>query len=303
MSPRAMSPLVLAALEALALGGCTAPDYGNGHLQCAPSGACPSGFYCAGDDHCWRDGSGPPAAGDLGGSGGAGGGDLAAALLDLASGDLAVGPSKCGAGSGVILCEGFENPLILGNWSLNGKNGTPSRDTTRAFRGKASLRSHIDAAAAMSSPHATASEMSTFPIAPTLYARVWVYFPSPLPPSFEQLLNFTDAGTTGFAVATDSGAVALDDYAGTIYQKSMTQMPLDRWACVQFEVAQGTPSGTMRIYVDGQLLGDLPQTGTTTTAVSLFLGLDFYGNGAAVGPYDAWFDELILDNKPTTCDE
>ena len=32
-------------------------------------------------------------------------------------------------------------------------------------------------------------------------------------------------------------------------------------------------------------------------------GLDFYGNTVAIPQYDAWFDELILDTKPTTCDE
>ena len=81
-------------------------------------------------------------------------------------------------------------------------------------------------------------------------------------------------------------------------------MPLDRWACVQFEIQQQAgATGNIRIRVDGQLLSDLPQTATTTIAVNVSLGLDFYGNSDAIPVYDAWFDELIIDSNPTTCAE
>ncbi|HEX9101639.1 MAG TPA: hypothetical protein VF997_05515, partial [Polyangia bacterium] len=123
------------------------------------------------------------------------------------------------------------------------------------------------------------------------------------PPSFEQFLNFTDSGTTGYSVATDSGKVTFDDYAGNVYQTSATLMPLDRWACVQLDVQQGSPASAIHVSVDGKLLADLPSTAATTTAAGVSLGLDFFGNTAAIPPYDAWFDEIIIDNKPTTCDE
>jgi hypothetical protein len=291
------SLLTLAAVAS----GCTAPSYGNGHLQCAPSNACPSGFYCASDQHCWRNGSGP-----AGGGGDLAVGtdeDLASALVDLAGADLAKAPSKCGSNSGVLLCEGFENGLVANSWGQSGNGGVPSVDTTHAFRGVASLRAHLDAAAAMRSPHATIGESHTFPVAGTLYARVWAYFPSPLPDSFEQFLNFVDASSTGISVASDGGHLALNDYASTLYQKSTTLLPLDRWTCVQFDMSQGTTTGPIHISVDGQLLADLPQSGTTTTAIGVSVGLDFYGNSVPLPAYDAWFDELILDNKPTSCDE
>ena len=127
---------------------------------------------------------------------------------------------------------------------------------------------------------------------------------SGLPASFEQFLNFADNGSTGYSVATDSGKVTLDDYAAGVYVGSATTMPLDCWACVQFEIQQTAGAqGTIHVRVDGTLLSDLPQTATTTIAVNLSLGLDFYGNTVAIPVYDAWFDELILDNKPTTCEE
>ncbi|HEX6838090.1 MAG TPA: hypothetical protein VF334_16040 [Polyangia bacterium] len=293
-----MRPLV--ALTALAI-GCTAPDYGNGHLQCAPSRVCPSGFYCAGDDHCWRNGSGPPD------------GDLAMrAVNDLGSppddlpmfgGDLGIAPSTCGSLMGVLFCDGFETPIIGSGWGASGSNGLPSRDTSRAFRGNASLHSHINGAPAMAGPVAVLHRSDIFPITGTIYARVWVYFTSGLPPSFEQFLNFADSSMTGYSVATDSGKVTLDDYAAGVYQSSATTMPLDRWACVQFEVEQGNPMAAIHVRVDGQVLSDLPQTAAATVAVNLSVGLDFYGNTAVIPQYDAWFDELIIDNKPTTCDE
>jgi len=291
----------LAACSAVAA-GCTSPSYGNGHLQCGPASACPSDFYCASDQHCWRNGSGPPGGDDLA----VGSNDDLGSLIDLAStGDLAEGVSSCASLSGVILCDGFEKPLVLSGWGISGSNGMPSIDTTRAYRGASSLHAHINGAPVMTGPVALVHRSDIFPISGTMYARVWVYFTTGLPPSFEQFLNFADNGSTGYSVATDSGKVTLDDYtAGGPYQASTTAMPLDRWACIQFEVQQqASPTGTIHIRVDGQLLADLPQTAVTTPAVNLSVGLDFYGNAAAIPVYDAWFDELIVDNKPTTCAE
>jgi len=292
----------IALVPLAALGGCTSPNYGDGHLQCGPANACPSDFYCASDQHCWRNGSGPPTSGaDLAASGND---DLASTLVDLANADLATGPSKCSVAAGYILCEGFENGLLLYNWGQSGSNGMPSIDHTRAFRGSASLRAHISGGPTMSGPNAVIHESATFPIAPTLYARVWAYFPSGLPVNFEQFLNFADNNSTGFSVATDASLIAFNDYAaGGVYQKSTTAVPLDRWTCIQFDMAQGVANGAIHISVDGKLLADLPQTGTTPTAVNVSLGLDFFGNSAPIPQYDAWFDELIIDNKPTTCAE
>ena len=306
MRPVAITLAALAALAAPAAlaAGCTAPDYGNGHLQCAPNGACPSGFYCAGDDHCWRDGSGPPTATDLAQPSVD---DLGSSTLDLAPApDLQLAASTCASLKGnVVFCDGFENPILGSGWSATASNGTPSRDTSRAYRGAASLHSHIVGAPAMAGPVALLHRADIFPITGTLYARVWVYFASGLPASFEQFLNFADNGSTGYSVATDSGKVTLDDYTtGGVYEGSATLMPLDRWACVQFEVEQTSSStAAIHIRVDGQLLADLSQTAAANPAVNVSLGVDFYGNAVAIPQYDAWFDELIIDNKPTTCDE
>lgn len=288
---------ILPALLVALVSGCHAPDYGSGHLQCAPSGACPSGFYCAADQHCWLDGSGPMA-----------GADLAAPPTDLAGLDLAGadfssgGNSKC-SGANVLLCESFETPLVLAGWSQSTRNGSLAIDNTHAFRGNSSLRSTIQSSGAGTSPFATVNQTKIFPVIGVLYARVYVFFPSPLAPQFEQFLNFTDSGSTGISVATDTGAVTLDDYAGSVYVPTTTQLPLDRWVCVQFDMSQGSPSGVVQISVDGNLLNDLPPMAPTPTAVNMFVGLDFNANNAAVPAYSAWFDELIVDNKPISCSD
>lgn len=45
-----------AAILWVALAGCYKPSIASGDLFCDPSGACPSGFHCAADKSCWKDG-------------------------------------------------------------------------------------------------------------------------------------------------------------------------------------------------------------------------------------------------------
>jgi hypothetical protein len=51
-------PKILRALLPLLLGGCFAPDFQSGHLECGGSGDCPPGFHCA-VNRCYRDGEEP----------------------------------------------------------------------------------------------------------------------------------------------------------------------------------------------------------------------------------------------------
>jgi hypothetical protein len=46
-------------LATLISAGCFSPSYNNGGLSCAPAGRCPSGFHCAGDNRCYRNGFDP----------------------------------------------------------------------------------------------------------------------------------------------------------------------------------------------------------------------------------------------------
>ncbi len=288
----------LACCLAAAAVGCTTPDYGNGHLQCAPSTrACPDRFYCAADDHCWRQGSGP-AGSDLGAAV-----DLAGtSASDLAGSDLAATASKC-ASSGALLCESFEGPLL--GWGQSATNGTIMRDTTRAFRGVTSLRSHVSASGAMSSPGANIMETSTFPIQGTLYVRLWAWFPSGLPSDFEQFVTVADSGNSGLSLATANGYFVLNNFTvPKYYHQSTTPVPLDRWVCVQLQITQPGPTSNIQVSIDGQPVTDLGEpAGAMPTISQASFGLEFYGNSNPIPTYDAWFDEIIVDNKPTSCDE
>jgi hypothetical protein len=50
----------------LLLVGCFSPKYKNGDLRCE-NGKCPSGYHCAVNDTCWKNGS-DPEIGDGGGT-------------------------------------------------------------------------------------------------------------------------------------------------------------------------------------------------------------------------------------------
>jgi hypothetical protein len=88
--------------------GCLNAVPPNGAARCGPApNVCPTGYYCAGDNRCWRTNQGPDlaTAGDLASSPG----DLASKPGDLASspGDLASNPdlastSTCGAGCPIV---------------------------------------------------------------------------------------------------------------------------------------------------------------------------------------------------------
>lgn len=43
----------------LVAAGCFNPSYGNGHLKCENGKTCQSGYHCAADDTCWKNGSDP----------------------------------------------------------------------------------------------------------------------------------------------------------------------------------------------------------------------------------------------------
>ena len=85
-----MTRALVVATTLLAAAGCKAPSYTNGGLLCSAAGRCPSGYHCAFDGTCWKNGEDPVAGGDdLAIGGDLGGGDLGAG--DLAGGDLAGG--------------------------------------------------------------------------------------------------------------------------------------------------------------------------------------------------------------------
>jgi hypothetical protein len=198
------------------------------------------------------------------------------------------------------LCDGFEAASLDPQWTAD----HAVLDSSRAYRGNASLHLHTNAAAAGADPSAGIVESRTFPITTTVYVRVWAWFQSPFPTTFDQVINFLDTMTTGASFSVKNNFAVNNDYAGPSYAESSTVgVPLDRWTCLQMQLGQSGSTGDIRLFVDGAEATDAALTGVKTTTMSRVLfGIDFFGN-PAIGAADAWFDELIVDDKPTSCTE
>jgi hypothetical protein len=320
------SPTLRAFLVVLAA-GCTEPHYGSGHLHCATSGkACPDDFYCGADGLCWANGSGPDlstAEPDLAGLDlfGVDFADIDLSMpdlaktsdlfgADLAGVDLGVTPSLCSSVS-VMMCDGFEGASIDGRWTQNMLKGGFSIDTTRAYRGASSLHVHTDQITSSTfDPGATLRTSQNFnTLTPgTIYVRAFAFLQAPFPSSFNQLLNFATNGGEGAALATamGSGHIAINDYAGTpIWNESTTGMTLatGRWLCLQFGLPIGM-SGTATVSVDGNHIDtDLVIPTPQPIPDHIYCGLDFSQTVTSQGAADLWLDEIIVDNKPTSCSE
>jgi hypothetical protein len=317
--------------------GCTEPHYTSGHLQCATSGrACPDDFYCGADMLCWQNGTGPEmgtvdlAGADLYGLDFAGldfaqpdlaGADLAG--LDLQMPDLATPhdlngvdqlgqPSLC-TGLNVMVCDGFEEASINARWTQDTSHGTLTVDNTRAYRGTNSLHVHTDViSSTVDDPRAvivTYQNFSTLP-AGQVYVRAYVYIKSPIPTTFNQLLNFSDSvSTNGIAAGTASGTghTVINDYTHGGWGESGSTLPLDQWFCMQFD-APVMMSGTAHIAINGTLVpgGDLAVPNSPTAEPKfdhIYCGLDWSANVSSQVAGDIWLDEIIVDKNPTSCPE
>ena len=98
--------------------GCyTTNNIKNGGLLCGPNDACPDGFRCLQDapagKHCWRNGTGPDAAGGTGGSSDTVGGKQDGAVIKSDAANPSVCPApfgpfpgcQAGAAIGVSTCD------------------------------------------------------------------------------------------------------------------------------------------------------------------------------------------------------
>jgi hypothetical protein len=302
-------------LLGLCIVSCSAPRYSSGGFRCAPGAAsCPSGFHCAADDRCWLDGSGP----DL--QSGAGVSDLAvvdlarsaAGDLASASADMASPPSLCAAG-GFRFCDGFESGMVdSASWSPRGGGATV--DSAHVYRGRFAMHAHLDALAA-GAPEAEANLLTSkgAAVTGTIYARVFVYFASPLSVEFDQFLNLADNNGTGVAVALDTDNPVDNNYTiggqPNSYAQSSRTVAADHWQCVRLAISGqaaggNNVTGNVQVSIDDQDVTDADLTATTVSQeTKLFLGFDFGPPKNAVPAQDAWFDEIVIDDKPITCQQ
>jgi hypothetical protein len=241
----------------------------------------------AGTCACGRIGFDPQAAGDGGGGG-----------------DGPGGPSVCPAN--VLICDGFEAPTLDPRWSPFMPTGTSAPDTTHAYRGAQAMHNHTDAVTGMD-PGAdvnTSQGLAGGAVTGTVYARAFLFLPIALPSPTLQLLNFSDDVGKGISFSIKDGFVVNNDYGSSIFRQSATAVPIGRWVCVELEIPSGTV-GTSRISLDGGEIVDVAITkGTVQPAPThIYVGIDYFNAGPSVPAVDVWIDELIVDDKPTSCAE
>lgn len=298
----------------LLLPACTQPSYTSGQLRCAVSGrACPDDFFCA-EGRCFRNGTdlAGPAVVDLGtpdlsGRDQALAHDLATPLdaNPVRPPDLGVAPSTCGSLS-VGLCDPFES---LSRWMTTAQSGCSAGiDTLRSYRGGSAVHFHCGADASPPAQLGALIQTSDdLPVSGTLYLRVWAYFSASFSTAFNQTINFSNANGDGLSYSIqDTQRPVLDDYTAPkkFAVSTTTSIPLGRWVCLQAAVGQSGASGPVTLYLDGAKVGDVSFADVQTpTLTQLILGLDFYGVMGSFPTSDLWLDELIVDTKPTTCDE
>ena len=213
--------------------------------------------------------------------------------------------STCGAFASRA-CDGFEAGSIDPMWMLDTSVGTITIDTTRAYRGTASIHVHIDPiTSATTNPRATLRGPAGLGTTVTgiIYFRVWIYVASPLGTNlFNQIINAANSAGQGISMGTRNGVVANNDYTDVTYAESATGFPRDRWACLQFEMPSNT-TGTTRGFLDGVELTDIALVKSTAQPPPdhVYLGLEWVGTPAAEPAADAWLDEIIVSTTPTTC--
>jgi hypothetical protein len=80
------------------------------------------------------------------------------------------------------------------------------------------------------------------------------------------------------------------------------QLPVDRWVCVEAQIPSNA-TGTTRVFIDGVQVTDVAigKPSPQPPPNHIYFGLDWINNATTLSPARAWFDEVIVDDQPTTC--
>jgi hypothetical protein len=281
------------ALFVLVAAGCTEPHYESGNLQCGPQGECPSGFVCDVNNLC-RDPSVQLPPPDLSVQE-----DLA--MVDMAQPvDLAKPLPECKT----IVCDDFETGVLSSQWTPYPTHGQITVDSGHVHKGLFALHVHSD----FVPDRATDSDVSVytnrgFPLVTTLYARAWVYFQSPYPSDFNQVLNLVDAAGGGAAYCVQNQLAVFNGYTNPTSwgQEDLYPITTDRWTCLQMRYDQGAPMGTAVLSIDGTDYITV-DTVATNQMVGMYFGAWFFNHSGALPASDMWYDDIAIDDKPIPCE-
>ncbi len=213
-------------------------------------------------------------------------------------------PSLCTI-AGLALCDGFEQPQVQSPpWFFVNIAAAVTIDTERFYRGTRSLHVRTDAEPDPTRPtrQGEVTQTDAVPL-DTLYGRVFMYAASPLPMWSFRIWGLlqVDAPNLGPMLFVDNGKIQV--YPPLAELSSQTDLPLDRWFCLEFKVVNAV-AGEMQVWLDEVELTDLHYNGDTTMnpGVGRFsIGTALFGDTAQRPPFDVWFDELGLDDQRIGC--
>jgi hypothetical protein len=202
------------------------------------------------------------------------------------------------------LCEDFESGAIDGAlWNRNEVGGaTLNVDPSRFHRGRYALHCHTPTVSATATDlTAQLVDSSLFPgLKDGFYVRAWFYLPSPVATANETLFAQVRTSGGGALLALQAGHLQFYEFGTNPDHAavSATAMPLDRWACLEWNVQ----AGTSRAWLDGIELADTRFSGASTEPIqNLSLGVSLFQarNHPAT---DAWVDDILVDVAPIGCD-
>lgn len=219
--------------------------------------------------------------------------------------------SRCGAATGLLLCEGFEGPLDARLWTVVEDHGGVVRvDADRAARGLSALHVH---AAPSGGSRATITETRTFATPhDTLFVRAFVYTTSPLPEGHDDLFSVTgtdDRYQIALAIGGDQFKPLYHDPASeySVWPETSPAFPTDRWACIEWQIDEARHQ--VRTFVDDVEVTEIAVTGserpvwTIPEAASLTLGVFLFHDETATSSagFDFFIDELAVSETRVGC--
>lgn len=218
-------------------------------------------------------------------------------------GPTAGGPDASTVCSGFI-CDDFESSTLDPRWDISTSMGSGGLDTTRAHSGTQSVHLVVNAITTSSNDvYALLHSEMGLPFTGTIYARAWVYVPSPWPTTpIDQIIDFSTLGGLGISTGTRDGLLVSNDYTSMQFGEGSDALPLDTWFCLQFEMPSGT-TGTTDVALDGNSLADLTLTKTSTqpSPQQVYIGTEWAGTVTSAPKTEVWIDDVIVSTGPTTC--
>jgi len=204
------------------------------------------------------------------------------------------------ADAGVYLCDGFEQGLAPSLWegAPPNANVTLSVDSTRAHRGRFSLRLHADPVDA--SPTGGAIGHKAPLPSPDVYARLFLYVPAQDPHVVNLVYVAPSDGGSDEFLALDGTQLQLVFNPPFMAQTAVKSVGAGKWVCAEWHVHGGNAEvGELDVSQDGVKVATL--AGLPTNLSFGVFALEFQTYDTIANPIDYWIDDLYVDTKPVGC--